>query len=200
MKKNPYHHKDLKNTLIEKGIEMVSSNGINEFSLRKVSVACGVSHTAPYSHFKDKNDLLDNMKQYITNQFVEILENTINQYQKEPELLLHMGKAYIMFFINNPYYFSFLYSQSNIKIDLSSDSCDEDNFKPFVIFRKVVFYILENYKYSKEEKNDFVIALWSIVHGISSIATMKNVVYSKNWEQKIIDFLKVFDKDREDYI
>ena len=50
MEKKPYHHKNLKNDLIEKGIELVNKNGINQLSLRKVAQACGVSHAAPYSH------------------------------------------------------------------------------------------------------------------------------------------------------
>ena len=39
MEKKPYHHKNLKNDLIEKGIELVNKNGINQLSLRKVAQA-----------------------------------------------------------------------------------------------------------------------------------------------------------------
>lgn len=49
-----YHHKDLRNALIETGIKIVSTEGINAFSLRKVAAVCGVSHAAPYSHFQNK--------------------------------------------------------------------------------------------------------------------------------------------------
>ena len=48
-KRQTYHHKDLRNALIETGIQLVSTEGINAFSLRKVAAACGVSHAAPYS-------------------------------------------------------------------------------------------------------------------------------------------------------
>ena len=55
-----YHHKDLRNALIETGIQLVSTEGVNAFSLRKVAAACGVSHAAPYSHFQNKevNDII----------------------------------------------------------------------------------------------------------------------------------------------
>ena len=46
------NHKDLRNALIETGIQIVSTEGVNAFSLRKVAAACGVSHAAPYSHFQ----------------------------------------------------------------------------------------------------------------------------------------------------
>ena len=54
-----YHHKDLRNALIETGIQLVSTEGVNAFSLRKVAAACGVSHAAPYSHFQNKEELLE---------------------------------------------------------------------------------------------------------------------------------------------
>ena len=66
MEKKPYHHKNLKNDLIEKGIELVNKNGINQLSLRKVAQACGVSHAAPYSHFSNKEELLQEMQLHIT--------------------------------------------------------------------------------------------------------------------------------------
>ena len=56
-----YHHKDLRNALIETGIQIVNTEGVNAFSLRKVAAACGVSHAAPYSHFQNKEELLEEM-------------------------------------------------------------------------------------------------------------------------------------------
>ena len=60
-KRQTYHHKDLRNALIEAGIQLVSTEGVNAFSLRKVAAACGVSHAAPYSHFQNKEELLEAM-------------------------------------------------------------------------------------------------------------------------------------------
>ena len=74
MEKKPYHHKNLKNDLIEKGIELVNKNGINQLSLRKVAQACGVSHAAPYSHFSNKEELLQEMQLHITKKFTEVLK------------------------------------------------------------------------------------------------------------------------------
>ena len=60
-KRQTYHHKNLRNALIETGIQLVSTEGVNAFSLRKVAAACGVSHAAPYSHFQNKEELLEAM-------------------------------------------------------------------------------------------------------------------------------------------
>ena len=78
MEKKRYHHKNLKNELIEKGIELVDQYGINQLSLRKVAQACNVSHAAPYSHFSNKEQLLREMQSHITNQFAAVLEDTVS--------------------------------------------------------------------------------------------------------------------------
>lgn len=114
--KQSYHHKDLRNALIEKGIEIVSKEGIHSFSLRKVAAACGVSHAAPYSHFQNKEELLEAMQLFITDRFSKLLEDTIQKNHNISEILKDMGVTYISFFVENPAYFQFLYSQSNIKI------------------------------------------------------------------------------------
>lgn len=37
---------------------------------------------------------------------------------------------------------------------------------------------------SNEKIEDTIISLWATVHGLASIATMKNVRYDKDWEKK----------------
>ena len=56
--KKSYHHGDLKNALIKAGIEILAQEGVGELSLRKVAQKAGVSHTAPYAHFTDKQALI----------------------------------------------------------------------------------------------------------------------------------------------
>jgi AcrR family transcriptional regulator len=54
----PYHHGDLRRSLIEAGLELVREGQVWSFSLREVAKLAGVSHNAPYHHFADKRDLL----------------------------------------------------------------------------------------------------------------------------------------------
>jgi len=53
-----YHHGDLRNKLIQVASEMIQKGGFQAFSLRKLSDQLGVSRTALYHHFENKNDLL----------------------------------------------------------------------------------------------------------------------------------------------
>ncbi len=193
MKKQSYHHKNLKNELIEKGIEIVNKDGIKSFSLRKVAAACGVSHAAPYSHFKNKEELLYTMQNYVTDKFSEILGKTIEIYGEEANALEYLGKAYVIFFIENPHYFTFLFMQSNTRIDLSIDADKNHNYKPFEMYKDLTLKLMNKANYPKEKQEDGLVALWAFIHGISSLATMNNVYYNEDWECKITDFMSVFD-------
>lgn len=53
-----YHHGDLHSSLLTTATAMISEGGIEALSLRKLAIRIGVSRTAAYHHFKDKNDLL----------------------------------------------------------------------------------------------------------------------------------------------
>lgn len=192
MEKKSYHHKNLKNDLIEKGIELVDEYGINQLSLRKVAQACNVSHAAPYSHFSSKEQLLQEMQTHITNQFAEVLENTVSKYRNTPNFLFEFGKAYISFFMKQPQYFNFLFHQENIQIDLDIDGNKKSNYRPFTIYKEQILKLLANTDMSQSKKEDLVIALFAYVHGLTALTTMKNVNYSNKWENKLNDLIKIF--------
>ncbi|WP_339671815.1 TetR/AcrR family transcriptional regulator [Dasania marina] len=56
--KTSYHHGELYNSLLNAAHSMLAEGGIEALSLRKLAEQVGVSRTAPYHHFKDKNELL----------------------------------------------------------------------------------------------------------------------------------------------
>ena len=193
MEKKTYHHKDLKNELIEKGIELVNESGLNQLSLRKVAKACNVSHAAPYSHFKNKEELFEAMQLFITEQFSNMLEEVIAVYKDQPNFLLEFGKAYIRFFMEKPQYFTFLFQHGkNIQINLDIRDENEKNYKPFVIYKEQILNMLEYSNMSLNQKEDWMIALFGYIHGLASLATMENVHYAMGWENKLEDLISIF--------
>src|SRR5262245_31130726 len=54
----PYHHGDLRRTIVRAALEILSETQSVEFSLRELARRAGVSHNAPYKHFADKRELL----------------------------------------------------------------------------------------------------------------------------------------------
>ena len=53
-----YHHGDLRRALLAASLDLIESAGIGALSLREVARKAGVSHNAPYHHFKDRGSLL----------------------------------------------------------------------------------------------------------------------------------------------
>lgn len=53
-----YHHGDLRPTLLREAEKMLREHGIETFSLRRLAERSGVTPSALYHHFRDKNDLL----------------------------------------------------------------------------------------------------------------------------------------------
>ena len=193
VKEDTYHHKNLREDLIEAGITLVAKEGLEGFSLRKVAAVCGVTHAAPYSHFENKDVLLEEMKNYITEGFSKELEKALIKCEKQEAVLMQLGTAYLHYFVKHPNYFVFLFGKSNIALDLTEKADSKKNYRPFEIFKSVVIQILSAKNYPKEKWNDGIIALWAFVHGITSLATMENITYNKKWEKKLADFMHIFD-------
>lgn len=59
MPSQPYHHGDLRRTLLEAAASSIERDGVDELSLRQLAREAGVSHAAPSRHFRDKQALLD---------------------------------------------------------------------------------------------------------------------------------------------
>ena len=59
---SPYHHGDLKSTLLAYALEQLEGAGLDGLSMREMAKAVGVSHTAAYRHFADKQALLNHLK------------------------------------------------------------------------------------------------------------------------------------------
>jgi AcrR family transcriptional regulator len=54
----PYHHGDLRNTLLDAARALLEEAPLGELSLRAVARRAGVSHAAPYRHFPNHESLL----------------------------------------------------------------------------------------------------------------------------------------------
>ena len=190
--KKSYHHGNLREELIEKGIEVINEEGEEKLSLRKVAKMCGVSNAAPYTYFKKKSDLLYAMSDYIWGILAIELDRTRKKYEKQENLLVKLGKTYVMFFCENHRYYHFMISRKNMKIDLFSkfSEIENNNEKAFSILKIEAIKILEKTGVPNQAMQDKIIAMWALVQGLTTIMITNDIKYSESWEERIEEIIK----------
>lgn len=107
-----YHHGNLRQTLLLAAAEMIAKNGIESLSLRKLADKVGVSRTAAYHYFEDKNDLLCAIAANGFRRWQHSLEqlnsNAIQQKQKFEQYVL----SYIEFATTFPEEYELMFGRS----------------------------------------------------------------------------------------
>ncbi|WP_250656310.1 TetR/AcrR family transcriptional regulator [Alkalimarinus coralli] len=101
-KASTYHHGDLRSKLIETTAEMIQQGGVEAVSLRKIAEKAGVSRSAPYHHFKDKNDLLAAVAEQGFITLTGLLKKTVqNEALSLDERLEQSIFGYVRFAVEN---------------------------------------------------------------------------------------------------
>lgn len=98
-----YHHGDLRNALIDAGLEILAKEGNKALSLREVARRAGVSHAAPYRHFADKEALVAAIAQDGHQKLARGMREAAALFPEAPcRQLIQTGKAYVQFALDNP--------------------------------------------------------------------------------------------------
>ena len=98
----PYHHGDLRTALIGAATTIVEREGVMALSLRGVAREAGVSQTAPYHHFPDKQALLAAVAETGFRDLAFGMTETSEKVLESGDLLVALGQAYVAFATANP--------------------------------------------------------------------------------------------------
>jgi len=96
---DPYHHGHLREELLRLGLEALETEGADELSLRLLAERAGVSKTAPYRHFKDKDAFLGALANEGFRLLCARLERTTGT---DSGRVSAMGVAYMGFAVSRP--------------------------------------------------------------------------------------------------
>jgi len=110
--KGQYHHGNLRAAMIDAAAIVLENHGADELSLRETARRAGVSQTAPYRHFKNKQALLAAVAGDGFRMLLEELKSAGVPYEDDPvEAVTQMGAAYIRFATEQPGRFRLMFGR-----------------------------------------------------------------------------------------
>jgi AcrR family transcriptional regulator len=166
-KERQYHHGDLRRALVDAAAALADEKGVAALSLREAARAAGVSHAAPYHHFKDKTALLAAVAEEGFLRLDEFQTKALDSAARQPAAKLKaLGKAYIDFAIKNPQYFRMMFRKDLVEPE-AYPSLQEVSRRTFDRLYAVVSDCLGSS--SKVEAMSLSITAWSLVHGLASL-------------------------------
>ncbi|NTA19329.1 TetR/AcrR family transcriptional regulator [Agrobacterium tumefaciens] len=107
----PYHHGDLRRTIIDTALDMLRDNKNWQFTLREVARRAGVSHAAPYKHFPDKAALLVELAMIGFDRLRDALAEAKAEAPRSLlEEIMPISVAYVAFGTDNPALYRLMFS------------------------------------------------------------------------------------------
>lgn len=177
-KDQPYHHGDLRRALIDTALAMLAADQNWTFTLREVARRTGVSHAAPYKHFRDKEALLRELARI---GFVR-LEKTMIEAMR-PDLpstraqFMAAAQAYIGYACQNPGLYRLMFSSDADKtIDPQLHDAAMSTFG-------ILLRLLENGQrdgsFRAVAMSAQAAASWGQVHGLAMLAISNQLLEEK---------------------
>lgn len=171
----PYHHGDLRRTLIEAALELVRERREWSFSLREVAKQAGVSHNAPYYHFADKRELLTAVAVVGYETLTVRIAEAAASKKDAKSATIASGCAYIQFGLEYPGHYRVMFSSAlnspEGRPKAVADAAAETRGQLVEVLRRGVQSGVFLSSLSREaEMGAAVVTAWSVVHGFTMLA------------------------------
>lgn len=163
-----YHHGDLRRTLLNEAALMIREEGEAGLSMRGLASRAGVSRTAPYHHFKDKQDLLCSVAEEGFNRYIKVLSLAEGDFTEQGLQKFVLG--YLEFATCNTEYYDLMFSSQLWKSDDITESLKSQAHGSFR------FYLEQVRGWQKQGLIDpeldvlrYSQVSWSTLHGMSRL-------------------------------
>lgn len=160
-----YHHGDLRAALVEEGLKRMESGPAEALSLREIARSVGVSATAVYRHFPDKQALLHALADVAGDRMASAFETAMAAEKPGKEAFDAMGRAYVHFALKNPFLFKLMMSPE-IMSGLSAEGRPRTRGMAMLTS---ALNELSGGKMSLAEQNIRRLQSWAIVHGLAML-------------------------------
>ena len=164
-----YHHGNLRRVLIDTAVEIISEQGAKDLSLRKIAKRAGVSHTAPYRHFKDKNAILGAVAREGFDMMLRKTEERIARSRgNELDHFAISGLSYIDFAVNYPAHYRVMFG-TRLENSYFSEEFKPESIPVFKLLKDIIMVCQEKGLLKAGDPQEMAMAAWSIVHGFAML-------------------------------
>jgi AcrR family transcriptional regulator len=169
-KKRPgrYHHGDLRRALIDQALRTIDRHGVEALTLREVGAALGVSRTALYRHFSDKQALLAAVSCEGFRTLRLALLEAWEQGGRGLDGFVAMGEAYLRFAVEHPAHYRVMFG----RFKESSARDPELKEEAEGAFRALVDALVALQREGLVRGDDPLLMarfVWSVTHGIAML-------------------------------
>ncbi|MFD6950972.1 TetR family transcriptional regulator [Nocardiopsis sp. TSRI0078] len=163
-----YHHGNLRAAVLEKAAEVIGREGPHALSLRSLAVGLGVSHTAPRHHFGSREGVLNALA---TEGFRELADR-LRAGRESGGDFLDTGVEYVRFATDRPAHFDVMFTPGLLSAD--DEELNAARTAAFDELRTGVGSLAEEGR-EVEDAAAALVAGWSIVHGVATLALTGNL-------------------------
>ena len=168
--RSTYRHGDLRNALIDAGVQLAQSGGPDAVVLREAARICGVSPNAAYRHFATLEDLREAIADRARNQLASAMEAGLELVPsaRDPsttatDRLRAVGEAYIHFAIEQPGLFRAALGYRSLSV------ISADRARPMKLLEHALDDLVDVGRIPAANRAAALVVAWSAVHGLATL-------------------------------
>ncbi|GBR48013.1 TetR/AcrR family transcriptional regulator [Gluconobacter roseus] len=177
-KDRPYHHGDLRRALIDTALAMLAVDQNWAFTLREVARRTGVSHAAPYKHFRDREVLLRELARIGFVRLEETMTEAMSPAMPSTRAqFVAAAQACIGFACQNPALYRLMFSSDADKT--MDPQLHEAAMSTFGILLGLLDKGQRNGSFRPVAVSALAAASWAQVHGLAMLEINKQLLEEK---------------------
>jgi len=179
----PYHHGDLRAAALQMGMERLEDQAHPELGLRALARDLGVSATALYRHFPNKDALLDALALEGLNRLGRNQAEAAEAAGGGRAGFAEVGVTYVEWAVRHPALLRLIYTRvGKVDLDIEDPSAMGEAFRQL---RKGIAATMPG-DLAPQQRTVATLHAWSLVHGLAMLILDGQVDYDPEMVRKVV--------------
>lgn len=149
-------------------MELMAEVGPQAFTLRELARRAGVSHNAPYRHFRDKDDLLQAVAAQGFDRLTESMTQAMAQGSTARDRLRLAGGGYVQFALGSPHHLLIMF-ETPVPGSLRPEY-DTAGHRAFQTLLDAIGAVQADGGLPAGDPHAFAVVAWAAVHGLAKLS------------------------------